>query len=238
MIHTFDLTINNATNNINEIPAKYLFIGYSGDYHELVNTCFSRLSDYEKDRALKFKFYKDKLTYIATHYELRELLSQVAQIEPSLLKIHFELNKKPYLKEFPIDFNISHSTNIFSVLIADKPGQTVGVDIETIQSFNSLEDISKRFMHKNEREYILKDSDENSKAIRFLEIWTRKEAFLKLLGVGIQDNLDEFDLTCGIKQVEINLPDNENIKSNKISCYTYTNDEFLLSVCKIDKIEN
>ena len=84
----------------------------------------------EKERALKFRFYKDKLTYIATHYELRRFFSELTNIEPALLKFNFESNKKPYLKEFPIDFNISHSINFFSILIADKPDQKVGVDIE------------------------------------------------------------------------------------------------------------
>ena len=64
----------------------------------------------------------------------------------------------------------------------DKP---VGVDIEEIQ-FD--EDLAKVIFNQKELEAV-RSADEP--AVKFTDLWTRKESFLKLTGEGLRDNLKD-----------------------------------------------
>ena len=64
----------------------------------------------------------------------------------------------------------------------DKP---VGIDIEEIQ-FD--ENLAKVIFNPEELEAV-RSADEP--AVKFTELWTRKESFLKLTGEGLRDNLKD-----------------------------------------------
>lgn len=93
---------------------------------------------------------------------------------------------KPYIEGHEdIFFNISHTHNVIAIAFSDNK---VGVDIEKITE-NSLE-IAKRFFTEKENEYITNISIDPMKG--FLEIWTKKEAFIKYLGLGLRKSLNDF----------------------------------------------
>lgn len=93
---------------------------------------------------------------------------------------------KPYIKNPPnIFFNISHTHNVIAIAFSTNK---VGVDIEKETETSSK--IAKRFFTPKECEYIMSSSNEHSKA--FLEIWTKKEAFVKYLGLGLRKPLNDF----------------------------------------------
>jgi len=95
---------------------------------------------------------------------------------------------KPYLSDYPnFHFNISHSNDTIVLLVSDSP---VGVDIEYINE--PCLKIVDRFFLEEEKDYI--NSDNNNKSIRFYEIWTRKEAFIKYLGKGLSIPLNSFNV--------------------------------------------
>ena len=81
----------------------------------------------------------------------------------------------------------------------DKP---VGIDIEAIQ-FD--EDLANVIFNAEELDAI-KSSDEP--AVKFTELWTRKESFLKLTGEGLRDDLKNilYDVNKTIITTEINRP--------------------------------
>ena len=84
-----------------------------------------------------------------------------------------------------IFFNLSHSSGVS--LLAFDPGSEIGVDVEMIDEEFDYEPIVKRWFTPEEGKYIWQ-SKENSR-IRFYELWTRKEAYLKAIGEGITKNL-------------------------------------------------
>ena len=86
---------------------------------------------------------------------------------------------KPYFKNIQnLHFNISHSGNFVFVVFDDQP---IGIDCEKVRQIN-LSHCYKIF-NKSEIEYI--NSKKRNKNIRFLEMWTKKEAYAKLLGKSI-----------------------------------------------------
>lgn len=117
---------------------------------------------------------------------------------------------KPYIKNLPdFHFNISHSENAVAVAISDSE---VGIDCEKLRNADLR--VAKRRFTEKEYAYIIKDSSETD--LRFFEIWTKKEAYLKFCGKGLTMPLNSFDVTDG---------------SLDKSFHTYQKDVFFISVC-------
>lgn len=142
---------------------------------------------------------KEKATQIKKLYNnMDKKLSLYAQVAVKLIiqkEFGIDINQisivnddlgKPYIEGHEnIFFNISHTHNVIAIAFSDN---RVGVDIEK-ETENST-GIAKRFFTEKENEYITNVSVDPMKA--FLEIWTKKEAFIKYLGLGLRKPLDDF----------------------------------------------
>ena len=103
--------------------------------------------------------------------------------------IRFEKNEhgKLYLADSQdLYFNISHSQN--AVVVAFSRHEN-GVDIEKIRNIDL--NIAKYCFSIEENEYIRNSINQLSS---FWEIWTKKEAYLKYVGVGIFNRLKTFNV--------------------------------------------
>ncbi|MDR2360428.1 MAG: 4'-phosphopantetheinyl transferase superfamily protein [Oscillospiraceae bacterium] len=96
---------------------------------------------------------------------------------------------KPYIADAPnIHFNISHTKGYAAIAAAER---AVGIDIELYERLDNLRDperFARRVFHPNEI------ASELSRA----ELWTRKEAYLKMLGTGFTESshlLNTLDVT-------------------------------------------
>jgi phosphopantetheinyl transferase len=79
-----------------------------------------------------------------------------------------------------IDFNVSHVDAV--VMIAAGRGVNVGIDVETVDQ--NLEDkVIDHFCHASERQ-VLDALPAAQRRRVFLEFWTEKEAYTKMLGLG------------------------------------------------------
>ena len=94
-------------------------------------------------------------------------------------------NGKPYIKDNPFYFSLSHSGNFAAAAVSDFP---VGIDIETIGEIK--DSVIKRVCSDEETAYINKTSRDS-----FYKIWTYKEAYLKMTGDGICAGLKTIDYT-------------------------------------------
>lgn len=114
---------------------------------------------------------------------LRLVLARYVETAPQ--NIFFERNEhgKPYITDSPLNFNISHSRD--RLLIAVSVGRELGVDIEFRKKNFDSTAIVKRWFSVEERAAIEKGSD-------FFDIWAKKEAYVKALGVGIYKNFHTF----------------------------------------------
>ena len=110
---------------------------------------------------------------------------------------------KPYFPNTPsIHFSVSHSGDIFACAFSDEP---VGVDIQEYKNrpdeAERCRKIAARFFHRDEVDAL--DADTVS---AFYNIWTAKEAYVKLTGQGIDEDFREFcifDLDEYLFQTEI-----------------------------------
>ena len=102
---------------------------------------------------------------------------------------------KPIIKNLPFHFNISHTENSIAICIGPKP---MGVDIEMIRNTTLFEPVAVSQYHPNERTLVLANDND----ITFLSIWTRKEALLKAVGTGLNDELAKYDCTMEYQTVD------------------------------------
>jgi 4'-phosphopantetheinyl transferase len=91
-----------------------------------------------------------------------------------------------------VEFNLSHSGIL--ALYAFTSGRAVGVDVELIRKVPDADDLAERFFSPTETA-LLRALPPDRRSLAFLACWTRKEAFIKALGLGLSCPLDAFDVT-------------------------------------------
>lgn len=97
-----------------------------------------------------------------------------------------------------ICFNLSHSGNYVVCAVSERP---VGCDIEQIKE--APKQIVSRVFSPEEMEYLEQISGEAYNR-EFFRIWTKKESFLKMKGIGIRVPLQTLEMTeCYFKEYEI-----------------------------------
>lgn len=129
-------------------------------------------------KADKLKKKPAKKLSIAAGELVRNAIAKEFNIPASDIRFRVDNNGKPYTDNAPVHFSISHSKNIAVCAISDRP---VGIDIEYIRDVNL--NIAKRQFAPDELRYVFEKWDLSKR--RFFEVWTRKEAYVKLIGKGV-----------------------------------------------------
>jgi len=149
----------------------------------------------ERDRAQRIRVEWVRRRFVAARAFLRERLSIEARVESAKLRLEEGPHGKPFLAEPridpPLEFNLSHSAGI--ALVAICRGRPVGADVEHLRSDADLEALARRFFSPQERESLLALPAEDRQRA-FFACWTRKEAYIKALGLGLSIPLDRFDV--------------------------------------------
>jgi 4'-phosphopantetheinyl transferase len=174
----------------------HIWLSYLNLHEARLKHLYPLLSTEEKERSERFKFYKHRKRFIASHGFMRSVLENY--IETPAAEIAFSANDKGK-PEFDkkthktnVRFNLSHSNNI--ALLAIGLNHEIGVDIEFLDRKNDWKGIIKRFYTATEQKGILKLSeDQQQKA--FFQMWTRKEAYMKVLGLGLHLPPNKFVIT-------------------------------------------
>lgn len=151
------------------------------------------LCEQERRRADRFAFDRDRDRFVVAHGGLRWVLSLYAQVPGQDLEFSSAPGGKPRLvTPGELRFNLSHSEE--TALLAVAWGREVGVDVEAVRVIEDLDDLATTCFSRAERR-ALAEVPETSRLEAFFDGWTRKEAFLKLLGDGLARPLGSFDVT-------------------------------------------
>lgn len=102
------------------------------------------------------------------------------------IKYLFGENGKPILESGEYGFSISYTND--HVYIAIVRHDVIGLDVEQINSIDL--NVSKEFMSESE---LVKLEESINKYEYFYKIWTLKEAYLKLLGTGIDNTMTDIE---------------------------------------------
>jgi len=114
----------------------------------------------------------------------------------SVLKKYFDTPLPPlaktaegklYLPNSPLHFNLSDTEGYLAIVLSWQA--PVGIDIEQIREVEEIDSLIANYFSPEEQAYIKKEDT----LIRFWEIWNRKEAVCKALGIGLQNDLSSWD---------------------------------------------
>ncbi len=171
---------------------------------------YGLVSKNRQDKIDFYRFEKDKKLSCGAYLILKKLLSTESITNPI-----FKTGKygKAYISNHEnIHFNLSHSGKIVLCAISD---MEVGVDVEYIDSGIDL-NIAKQYFYNREYESIM---NAKNKPEEFFNYWVLKESYMKYTGLGMNLNLDSFEI---IIEDEIRLKnDNENLKFNLFDIKDY-----------------
>lgn len=154
------------------------------------------LAEDERKRAQRFLFERDRKHFIAGRGILRNLLAKYASRTPGGLKFRYGPQEKPALvadeTQQTIRFNLSHSHGL--AVFAFSLEREVGIDLELIRPDFATDEIAARYFSARELAE-LRALPPDLHAEGFFLCWTRKEAYVKARGVGLQIPLDSFSVS-------------------------------------------
>ena len=169
----------------------------------------SLLSRSEQERASRFRFERDRRSYLLAHALLRTALSHEAEassskplspqlatvsappIAPADWQFVAEGDRKPEIlgPETGLTFNISHTVGLVACVVAH--GLAVGVDVEHHEFRGDPAEVARTSFSEPERRALAALSHGAFRRM-FFALWTLKEATVKALGVGLSMPLDDF----------------------------------------------
>ena len=155
----------------------------------------SVLTDDERRRADRFRMDRPRRQFTVARGTLRRVLSRYLDTPPTDIRLTYDMHGKPRLAGVAdgdgLCFNVSHSHSLALLAIARRQ---VGVDVEYLHRQVRHEALANRFFSQYEASALQRLSPDQRRAA-FFACWTRKEAFVKAKGAGLQLPLNQFDVS-------------------------------------------
>ena len=179
----------------------HIWLNFLNLHQAKLKHLYPLLSPAEKERSEQFKHFKQRKNYIASHGFLHTVLSYYIDTAAEDIRFSMEEKGKPFIlaeqNNQQIQFNLSHSGNL--ALLAVCRTHPVGIDIECIDRKSDYQGIARRFFTDNEQQAFFKLPEDQQKDA-FYQVWTRKEAHMKVTGQG---------LSLAPTQFEVSVPPDE-----------------------------
>ena len=172
---------------------------------EYIKLCYGE-KGISAEKMQKINQKRNKKLSVAAGALVRRAIAEEFNIDADSVRFRRDKKGKPYTESAKVEFSISHSKSIAVCVISDRP---VGIDIEKMRDVNL--NVAKKLFTPDEQKYVFQIKKFYKQ--RFFEIWTRKEAYVKLIGYGIS------------YFPKFSVMGNENIE-------TYVKKHYVLSVAK------
>jgi 4'-phosphopantetheinyl transferase len=162
------------------------------------------LSDEERTRAEHFRFASDRQRFVAAHAALRQLLAQHTGQPADSLRFAVSAFGKPSLPDHPrTRFSLSHSQALALIVIGGRG--PLGADVELLRTVPDAPTLAERYFTRHENKALAAlPAHERDQA--FLTCWTRKEACLKAVGLGLMVPPRSFEVGLAPDLRSIELP--------------------------------
>jgi len=156
----------------------------------------SYLAPDEYRRATKYHRAVDRDRFIVARGVLRSILSTYLHIPPNELQFTYNQYGKPAISDgqnrCALNFNLSHSNDL--ALYVTACARSVGIDIEYIRRDFATLEIAEHFFSKDEVRS-LKAAPTDGMIEAFFNCWSRKESYIKAIGMGVSYPLDGFTVS-------------------------------------------
>ncbi|HEU4628276.1 MAG TPA: 4'-phosphopantetheinyl transferase superfamily protein [Gemmatimonadaceae bacterium] len=154
------------------------------------------LADDERERVRRLRREQDRARFIVRRAVLRAILGRYIGCSPQ--DVCFTANRfgRPALRGpaagLDVRFSATHSHALAVYAVAH--ARHVGVDVERVRPIPELERIARHHFAPGESAALCA-LPPDVRTTAFLHCWTRKEAYVKALGVGLSFPLDQFEVS-------------------------------------------
>ncbi len=147
----------------------------------------------EQARADRFYFERDRNRYLVTRALVRTVLSRYAPVSPVAWRFDANAHGRPLIANDPplarsLSFNLTHTDDLIALAVTRE--REVGIDTENIDR-GALLDVADRYFAPSEVRD-LRALRAERQALRFFELWTLKESYIKARGMGLAIPLRHF----------------------------------------------
>lgn len=158
---------------------------------DVVKSADRTLSIEERARRDRLQNEGDRRDFTIAHDLLRRALSRHADVPPTDWQFTTSEYGKPSIESadpqlLALAFNLSHTRGWVACAITSN--MPLGVDVERIDKSRCVREIADRYFSEAETAW-LRHCSNDLRNIRFTELWSLKEAFLKGAGVGLYGSL-------------------------------------------------
>ena len=189
---------------------------------DAIAACAALLSPDEIARMRRFRPEHKRREFTITRALLRIVLGQALSCEPASIVFCYGAHGKPTLagdfRAHELSFNVSHSHNMATLVIAE--GVDTGIDIERVRPDADFTGLARRYFSAGEARY-LAGLVEEARPAAFFACWTRKEALVKALGMGISFGLNEFSVSMDPDEIEVRLHSDHPALSGNWRLYSF-----------------
>jgi 4'-phosphopantetheinyl transferase len=162
---------------------------------EQARRCLALISVEESARHQRFRFQEDRDSYLLAHALARSILAGLCGADPLALRFEAGEHGRPELVsprcEPRLRFNLSHTRGLVACAVA--LDHDVGVDVEHLDRRVQIDQLAPSVFSDAERAALARLSDD-ARRVRFFELWTLKEAYIKAVGKGLALRLQSITL--------------------------------------------
>lgn len=163
---------------------------------EIFEKWLEKVNKQRREKVLRCKQDSDRNRALLAGILLRKSLESEGILYDEV-EVSITSEGKPVLRNIPeMNFNISHSGEYVCCVISNR---VVGVDLECSKKSimqdgkeTRLRNVAKKCLSLTEWEKFCQVDEIQKKAL-FLEYWTKKEAYSKAMGKGLQMNFSQID---------------------------------------------
>jgi 4'-phosphopantetheinyl transferase len=139
----------------------------------------------EVERAERFVHDVHRRRHVASHVALRDRLASAVGASAEALRFRADAHGKPQLEgQGRVQFNLSHSEDWALVAVGvDAP---IGVDLEMLRPVEEALALARKHYTPAEAAAVQDAVGARARDEAFLRVWTRKEACLKAVGLGLR----------------------------------------------------
>ncbi|MGB0370161.1 MAG: 4'-phosphopantetheinyl transferase family protein [Opitutales bacterium] len=171
----------------------YLYLAQESELEIDIDAALEALPDYSKEKIQRKQTAALRSSAIKAHALMDWCLRKHRFQEGESYRLRETAHGKPiacFEDQTFASFNLSHSHGRIAFACADTQ-MAIGVDCEASKKDNFLK-IADRYFTAEESGSLRKIQDVAESREAFTRIWTRKEAWVKMLGLGIQKPLSSF----------------------------------------------
>jgi 4'-phosphopantetheinyl transferase len=155
------------------------------------------LSDQQWDRYTRRPTTALRTTYLAGRYFLLNLLAAYTSQKPYDIQLSYSSLNKPFLEPNPSDLSFNFTDTLLEDrsigLFAFCRSRNVGVDIESLHRRSNFALIAERKFSVREKSLVTTDEGKIDEH-KFLATWTRKEAYGKATGLGVNYKMSALEV--------------------------------------------